>query len=686
MSEEESIKGSRRQPASTEIDQLYDQGYFFGETSGYAKRGYRACHPDWAPWLDLVARIKPSGVVADLGCAYGYLVSRARERGYGAFGLDISSFALAQEPSFRPWLIQARLEELPLASKSADIVALFDVLEHLRDPLHCLRESIRILKPDGLLIGATPDPLFFSRREPTHYFERPPSFWISALEDLNLRVQFRFSVEPFNFQFLAAFPETTTCERLQIFQHDYFEAAPDFVSSRDPVRAVPRSGWGTLSRSRRRMEGQKTSIYLLNPSPSPLRLEARFRLQHSSHFSTLRIRLNSLVLKEVLLTSEKTEHRVELPAILIPRGGHHLIFEVFPGGAEVFLSQLEIETAPASSRQLSLTLPFDLFQRYQLAREICRIVSPVEVLDVGGYLGDQDGHLATSADFLCAEAEFGSPMEVRTTDLRQGDFPDHHPAPAWQQPFPDQSFDLVLSLDVLEHLPEGRRELFFSELDRLSRNWILLGAPFSTPEVDEVEQQFSKTLMSTRPFLQQHLEFGLPRASQVDDFFRLQRGYHLYALPNGYLPRWILMQALTQLYFSLHDAPAFQQISRLYNQTFFAHDQCQPCYRTLFLIGKSSLTSEQESALKQLQSPGPDPGTRPLTAIREFLQANGRVLESLRLRQASLGDVQFLINERQKLIQLLEAERDWLRKELEETPLWRLARRRMKKRYGKNGT
>ena len=85
----------------------YDEDYFHGRTSGYASEGYKNCHPDWSAWLDVLQSLVTSGIFLDCGCAYGYLVDEARRRGYQAFGIDISEFALRQEPGFRPWLAQA---------------------------------------------------------------------------------------------------------------------------------------------------------------------------------------------------------------------------------------------------------------------------------------------------------------------------------------------------------------------------------------------------------------------------------------------------------------------------------------------------------------------------------------------------------------------------------------------------
>ncbi len=660
-------------------DERYGADYFFGKTSGYPETGYAAAHPDWRPWLDLIQQLIPSGSLVDLGCAYGYLVQEARARGFRSVGLDISSFALQQEPELRPFLVRAHLSRLPLASECADVVCLFDVLEHLEHPLQALDEALRILSPEGLLVGATPDPIHFPRTEETHLHERPPSYWVEGLRERGLEVRFRFSVEAFNFQFLAAPGSSEMAGRLDVFGHDYFSSTPDFVSSPGDLEAVPRANWGPLRQASRRLDSSPATLYLYNRGPGPRRMGASFEVRHGGGFATLRVRLDSLVVSQVSLDSEQTVLRVELPEIQVPAGGHHLFFETLtPQAPDVFIGSIHIESRPGSSRHLVASLPFDLYQRYRFAAQAAELLSPRTILDVGGYMGDADGHLATLGDFLTDLPD--PPQNWVSTDLRQGDFSGHLPAPAWKQPFTDGAFELVISLDVLEHLPAERRGDFLKELDRLASRWIVLGAPRRSSEVEAAEKDLAASLMSARPFLEEHREYGLPHAEEVVPFFQ-ERGWHVLAFPNGYLPRWSAMQALTQFIFGLHDASLFGAFNRCYNQAGYPYDLRHPAYRTIWLMSRSRLDPELAAKLEACGAKGPDPGLEELLlAQSEFLQLEGRIVqrleEDLRLRR----DLQFLINERQKLIGLQQREIAALRLELEETPLWRLARRRWRQR------
>ncbi len=105
-----------------------------------------------------VLRWKQRGKVLDVGCATGlFLAEMQKLPGWQAYGVEPGEAAAA---------VAARAHGLPvhvgdLASAhyddaTFDAVTLWDVLEHLHDPLAVLREVRRVLKPDGVLVMRTP--------------------------------------------------------------------------------------------------------------------------------------------------------------------------------------------------------------------------------------------------------------------------------------------------------------------------------------------------------------------------------------------------------------------------------------------------------------------------------------------------------------------------------------------------
>jgi SAM-dependent methyltransferase len=62
--------------------------------------------------------------------------------------------------------IRASVEHLPLQASSADLLSLFDVLEHIQNDALALSEAHRVLEPGGLLVLSVPaHPWLFSRND-----------------------------------------------------------------------------------------------------------------------------------------------------------------------------------------------------------------------------------------------------------------------------------------------------------------------------------------------------------------------------------------------------------------------------------------------------------------------------------------------------------------------------------------
>ncbi len=94
------------------------------------------------------------GKILDIGCADGYFLALARERGWEPYGIEISDFLLrkARESLGGKQIIGVPLKMANFPPNSFDVISMWDVLDHLTDPLGELIEIRRILKKKGLLI------------------------------------------------------------------------------------------------------------------------------------------------------------------------------------------------------------------------------------------------------------------------------------------------------------------------------------------------------------------------------------------------------------------------------------------------------------------------------------------------------------------------------------------------------
>jgi SAM-dependent methyltransferase len=100
----------------------------------------------------------PPARILEIGCAHGGFVALLRCAGFDAVGLELSPWVVnyARE-TFQVPVFTGPLEDQRLGESSLDIVVLMDVLEHLPDPTGTMREAMRALKPDGLIVIQTPE-------------------------------------------------------------------------------------------------------------------------------------------------------------------------------------------------------------------------------------------------------------------------------------------------------------------------------------------------------------------------------------------------------------------------------------------------------------------------------------------------------------------------------------------------
>ncbi|MBI3556693.1 MAG: class I SAM-dependent methyltransferase [Deltaproteobacteria bacterium] len=91
----------------------------------------------------------------DLGCGTGKFLGQLAHGGYsGLTGCDGHDFAGRAGFDF----VKADLNgKLPFASNQFGVITAIEVIEHLENPRHLLREMFRVLKPGGLAIVTTPN-------------------------------------------------------------------------------------------------------------------------------------------------------------------------------------------------------------------------------------------------------------------------------------------------------------------------------------------------------------------------------------------------------------------------------------------------------------------------------------------------------------------------------------------------
>jgi hypothetical protein len=224
-----------------------------------------------------------------------------------------------------------------------------------------------------------------------------------------------------------------------------------------------------------------------------------------------------------------------------------------------------------------VSLPFDLYQRHKLVQEaVDRIFGwsrRLAILDVGGASGRLRAFFPRDRVVVVDREGQAGDIDAR--------------AEAFKLPFGDRAFDVVVSLDTLEHIAPRQRPVFLQELARVTRDVVMVAAPFAGPLVAEAESILEaflqKRLKLEHRFLAEHTRHGLPDRNEVSQMLARSVGT-VVAVPNGNLDRWLPMMALS---FYLDVDPGLadlkRQVSAYYNRTYYRSDNSEPAYRYLLV-------------------------------------------------------------------------------------------------------
>jgi glycosyltransferase involved in cell wall biosynthesis len=236
------------------------------------------------------------------------------------------------------------------------------------------------------------------------------------------------------------------------------------------------------------------------------------------------------------------------------------------------------------------SLDFDQLQRYSAtAKLLDRLLTgaprPVQILEVG-------------ANVLNLWPRFLDPVRVRMTrcDLEQfeGDADFVVIEKDKPLPFPDESFDAVAALEVLEHIPPEGRRFFLSECLRVSRRGLVFTCPNGVPEVLEAERLAAAAYQhrheKPHPFLSEHQQLGLPRQEEVLAILDELNCPHS-VFDNAPLDVWLPMMMLSE---NLAERKALPECQYDLNKPFLTGERKGgPIpYRKIYVVAKGAAAGD----------------------------------------------------------------------------------------------
>ncbi len=147
-----------------DLSPYYDEGYFTGDTS---RDGYMDYDADKEAskqrlvkdlemlenWLGSDAK----KTLFEVGAATGYYLELARERGWEVAGVDISDYAASEARKKGIDVRAGDFDHEPLPDACYSAVAIYDVIEHVKDPRLTVKNMHTVLDDGGLLALTTPN-------------------------------------------------------------------------------------------------------------------------------------------------------------------------------------------------------------------------------------------------------------------------------------------------------------------------------------------------------------------------------------------------------------------------------------------------------------------------------------------------------------------------------------------------
>jgi SAM-dependent methyltransferase len=170
-------------PVGINFDQLYGQDYYTGGHDTVfedylGQQAARRAHARRKLMLlrHLPPRIARRGRLLDVGCAAGFFLAEAQAF-YDVQGVELSSWssAWAREHLQLP-VFTGTLQQAALPAAHFDVITLWDVIEHVPDPVPLLAEAARVLKPGGRLVLTTGDwgSRYAQQQGPNWHLMTPP--------------------------------------------------------------------------------------------------------------------------------------------------------------------------------------------------------------------------------------------------------------------------------------------------------------------------------------------------------------------------------------------------------------------------------------------------------------------------------------------------------------------------------
>jgi SAM-dependent methyltransferase len=153
------------EPSTLELARYYSKDYYEADSSqekgrkGYPsyRKAQESLKDSFKQKLRVVRKYITSGHLLDAGAAYGTFLQLASE-GFAGVGLELSEYAAkTARDEFQVDVRVGTIEKAPFPDAHFDVIVMWDIIEHLGNPVAALKEVHRMLRPGGFCFISTDD-------------------------------------------------------------------------------------------------------------------------------------------------------------------------------------------------------------------------------------------------------------------------------------------------------------------------------------------------------------------------------------------------------------------------------------------------------------------------------------------------------------------------------------------------
>ena len=183
-------------PSAEEITKFYADEFYTGEYKNFNDSSLEVQVQDkdffkgkwqdiYENFLEIKKKINKKTSILDIGCGWAQALLFFKKKGLECYGFDPAIEAVQYGCKKGLNIKHAGLEGMDVfEGKKFDIVTMFNVLEHLADPVKALKQIKKILKPKGVLVVDVPNEFndFQLASRDTHNLK---NWWIAPPNHLN---------------------------------------------------------------------------------------------------------------------------------------------------------------------------------------------------------------------------------------------------------------------------------------------------------------------------------------------------------------------------------------------------------------------------------------------------------------------------------------------------------------------